>query len=92
MFCKYLTAQSFRLFFFSFAGVCPRLNNMASNPNIITIENFKLLRLSTYNRTVGAVVEVSCLKPLKLYGSPIVTCQKNFSWTNQPKCDCKFVV
>lgn len=68
-------------------ATCPSLNNLTSNPVILTIDNLKLLRLSSYNRSVGTVIQVSCYKTLKLYGSPSVTCQKNFTWSSEPNCE-----
>lgn len=69
------------------SNLCPSLNNLKKNPDVVTKNNLNLLRLSNYDRKVGASVKVSCVSDLKLYGSETLTCQKDLTWSSQPYCN-----
>lgn len=73
------------------SALCPEL---ATPPTfVITIENVDSLRLSTYNRTVGTTVQITCLtRPeFRLVGTPNLTCLGNGSWDDAiPICEPAF--
>ncbi|XP_063436265.1 uncharacterized protein LOC134717702 [Mytilus trossulus] len=68
---------------------CPKLNNLDSNSDVTTTSNKGDLRLSTYTRTTGTSVNLSCLEDYTLVGQSSVTCQAGGSWDFADKPYCK---
>ncbi|XP_076438949.1 uncharacterized protein LOC143277884 [Babylonia areolata] len=68
------------------SGLCPEL---ATPSTIITKENVDALKLSTYNRTHGTTVIVSCLAAPEyhLVGPDVLTCLSSNQWDKtRPHC------
>ncbi|XP_052085059.1 uncharacterized protein LOC127722199 [Mytilus californianus] len=66
---------------------CPILNNLNSNSDVTTTLNKGELRLSTYTRTVGTTVNLSCLDDFTLVGQSSVTCKTGgWDYTDKPYC------
>ncbi|XP_069102866.1 uncharacterized protein, partial [Argopecten irradians] len=70
---------------------CSKLNTQDGQPDIISSANHKQLVLSSYNRTVGTEVTLSCYSPYVLHGQSKVTCQSDGTWDVQsiPYCGDK---
>lgn len=68
---------------------CAKLNTLLSNQDIVTTENASQLRLSTYTRTPGTQVTLSCIDGYSLIGQSTVTCQPNGSWNYGESPYCK---
>ncbi|OWF38734.1 hypothetical protein KP79_PYT23155 [Mizuhopecten yessoensis] len=60
--------------------VCSKLNTQDGQPDIISSTNHKQLVLSSYNRTAGTDVTLSCYSPYVLNGQSKVTCQADGTW------------
>lgn len=71
--------------------VCPRLNPFASDPIVITSLNQYELRLSTYDRTPGTEVTLTCVDDLQIQGQSVITCQDDGNWNfeSRPYCASK---
>ena len=68
--------------------LCPELAK--PQPDIITIDNIKSLVLSTYERTPGTSVTITCLSNTshKLVGESVLTCLQNGTWSaDVPTCE-----
>ncbi|XP_053388127.1 uncharacterized protein LOC128551323 [Mercenaria mercenaria] len=68
--------------------LCPELAE--PQPDIITVDNMNAISLSTYARTPGTHVIVTCLSKTthKLIGQNQITCLKNGTWdASTPKCE-----
>jgi hypothetical protein len=68
---------------------CPKLNTLDSNIDEVTTENASQLRISTYTRTVGTEVELSCLEGYKLVGQTKVRCRTGLTWDYSTKPSCR---
>lgn len=71
--------------------VCPRLNPFALDPIVITSLNQYELRLSTYDRTPGTEVTLTCVDDLQIQGQSVITCQDDGNWNfeSRPYCASK---
>ena len=74
---------------FIYYAVCPKLNTLDSNMNVVTTENASQLRISTYTRTVGTEVKLFCLEGYKLVGQTKVICRTGLTWDYSTKPSCR---
>lgn len=65
---------------------CPKLTELTATTVVITKSLLDDLIVSTYSRTVGTAVNVSCREGFTLVGPATVTCQTSGSWSGSPYC------
>lgn len=61
------------------------------DPIVITSLNQYELRLSTYDRTPGTEVTLTCVDDLQIQGQSVITCQDDGNWNfeSRPYCASK---
>ena len=67
---------------------CPSLTTLTNDTIILTKDDVMELQVSTWTRTVGTVVDVTCQPGLKLEGEKRLTCLASGSWDADPLPKC----
>ncbi|KAK6178540.1 hypothetical protein SNE40_013309 [Patella caerulea] len=70
---------------------CPMLTSSNVQPTILTADTIKELRLSTYKRLPGTVVNLSCYGNYTLIGTDQVVCSQDGEWNYYTKPYCNLI-